>query len=68
MLTLNLKPTHQAVQAYYQKLQELTTAGKSHEGAVAPAFANLLRHCAKQVKLRLVEPESFNRGEPCHSS
>jgi predicted helicase len=62
MPILNLKPTHQVVQTYYQELHELTAAGKSHEGAVAPAFANLLRHCAKQVKLRLVEQETLKRG------
>ncbi len=62
MPTLNLKPTHPAIQTYYRVVQELTTAGKHHEGALAPIFANLLRHCARQMKLRFVEQETLHRG------
>ena len=52
---LNLKPSHKAIRSYYQEIQALTQAGNSHEGALAPAFANLLRSCAGQFQnLKLV--------------
>jgi predicted helicase len=46
---LNLKPTHRVIQTYYSELQKLTQARQVHEGAVAPLFVNILRHCAGQV-------------------
>ena len=46
MTNLNLKPNHKAVKDYYDALNDLATLGASHEGAVSPAFAALLRHCA----------------------
>ncbi|MGA8571718.1 MAG: hypothetical protein WB560_04540, partial [Desulfobaccales bacterium] len=55
MTTLNLKPTHQAVRAYYDELRTLSNLDFYAEGSVSPAFAALLRHCAKQVRLSLVE-------------
>ncbi|MBM4276070.1 MAG: DNA helicase [Deltaproteobacteria bacterium] len=55
MISLNLKPTHQAVKAYYDKLKTLKTLDFDHEGAVSPVFAALLRHCAKQGGLTLAE-------------
>ena len=55
MFTLNLKPTHQAVRAYYEELRSLSRLDFYAEGAVSPAFAALLRHCAKQGRLTLVE-------------
>ena len=55
MPTLNLKPAHKAVKAYYDELQALGHLNFYAEGAVSPAFAALLRHCAKQSRLTLVE-------------
>lgn len=55
MFTLNLKPQHQAVRAYFEELGALSRLDFYAEGAVSPAFAALLRHCAKQARLTLVE-------------
>ena len=55
MFSLNLKPAHQAVKAYYDELHNLGQLDFYAEGAVSPAFAALLRHCAKQGRLTLVE-------------
>ncbi len=55
MFSLNLKPAHQAVKAYYDELQTLGHLDFYTEGSVSPAFAALLRHCAKQSRLTLVE-------------
>ncbi len=55
MFTLNLKPTHQAVKAYFEELRTLSHLDFYAEGAVSPAFAALLRYCAKQARLTLVE-------------
>jgi predicted helicase len=55
MFTLNLKPNHQAVRAYFEELRTLSHLDFYAEGAVSPAFAALLRHCAKQARLTLVE-------------
>ncbi|RJR35178.1 MAG: DNA helicase [Deltaproteobacteria bacterium] len=55
MFTLNLKPSHQAVRAYFEELRSLSRLDFYAEGAVSPAFAALLRHCAKQARLTLVE-------------
>lgn len=53
---LNLKPNHKAIRGYYQEVESLRQAGAVHEGATAPAFASLLRHCAGQFPhLRLIE-------------
>jgi hypothetical protein len=48
MKILELKPTHKAITTYYTNLRQLTQIEAEGEGAVSPAFANLLRHCAKQ--------------------
>ncbi|MFO1372569.1 MAG: type ISP restriction/modification enzyme, partial [Candidatus Competibacteraceae bacterium] len=59
---LNLKPNHKAIRAYYQDVETMMQAGARHEGAVAPAFAALLRHCARQFpQLKLVEQYSLPR-------
>src|SRR4030042_2395970 len=62
MTTLNLKPTHKAVKDYYDALSNLATLGASHEGAVSPAFAALLRYCARQFGWTLVEKYSVKRN------
>ncbi|MBM3132480.1 MAG: DNA helicase, partial [Chloroflexi bacterium] len=54
MSTLNIKPTHKAVKEYYAAIASLSALGASHEGAVSPAFADLLDHCAHQFKWSLV--------------
>ena len=42
MSNLNLKPSHQAVQDYYDQLQTYADVGAEHEGAVRTAFRDLL--------------------------
>ncbi len=61
MSTLNLKPTHKVIKNFYQEIAALSDLKISTEGAVAPAFANLLRHCASQCDLQLVEQYPLNR-------
>jgi predicted helicase len=61
-VTLNLKPTHKAVKDYYDALSNLDMLRASHEGAVSPAFAALLRHCARQFDWTLVEKHSIKRN------
>jgi predicted helicase len=62
MPTINLKPEHKAVKEYYSQLDKLTTTlNAKTEGAVAPLFANLLRHCASQAGLTLIEQFSIKR-------
>ena len=46
MTSLNLKPTHKAVTAYYDALAQFEKLGVKHEGAVRSAFQTLLEHCA----------------------
>ena len=62
MKLLDLKPTHKAVTAYYAELEQLAQMKAHKEGAVAPAFANLLRHCAAQFDRSLVEQYTFAKG------
>jgi len=62
MHALNLKPTHKVVKSYYNEINQLNLLEKLDEGAVSPAFAALLRHCARQYKWTLVEQYSMQRG------
>ncbi|MDO9533360.1 MAG: type ISP restriction/modification enzyme [Deltaproteobacteria bacterium] len=55
MPALNLKPTHKAVKAYFDELKAVAHLDFYDEGAVSPAFAELLRHCGHQSRLTLVE-------------
>jgi len=55
MPTLQLKPTHKVVKAYYDELHTLQQLALFTEGAVSPAFAALLRHCASQCGWTLAE-------------
>jgi hypothetical protein len=55
MLNLNLKPGPKAVKTYYHQLQNVGQLSLFNEGAVAPAFAGLLRYCAGPVRLTLVD-------------
>ena len=54
MATLNLKPAHKAVVAYYEALARFGKLGVKHEGAVRSAFQTLLEHCARQVGRTLI--------------
>lgn len=55
MKTLNLKANHKSARDYYAEISNLTELGVSHEGAVSPAFASLIRHCASQFDQTLIE-------------
>jgi len=55
MKALNLKATHKSVKDYNAEISNLTELGVSHECAVSPAFASLIRHCASQFDQTLIE-------------
>ena len=50
-----LKATHKVVRDYFAEVDKLTQLGAVHEGAVAPAFANLLRAAAQPFGWTLSE-------------
>ncbi len=50
-----LKATHKVVKDYFTEIHRLTQLGAVHEGAVAPAFANLLRAAAQPFGWTLAE-------------
>ncbi len=52
---LQRKATQQAIAAYFSELSKLTELGFAHEGAVAPAFANILRAGAQPLGWTLTE-------------
>ena len=52
---LQLKATHKVVRAYFTELNNLAQLGFFHEGAVAPAFANILRAGAQPFGWTLTE-------------
>ena len=52
---LQRKATQQAIAAYFSELSKLTELGFAHEGAVAPAFANILRAGAQPFGWTLTE-------------
>ena len=54
-----LKPTHKLIKTFYNEIKALSDF--TNEGTVASAFANLLRQCATQFHLRLVEQYPINR-------
>src|ERR1041385_4813722 len=62
MQRLSLKPTHKAIQNYYQALKDFESLGVSHEGAVRTAFETLLEMCSKQFGWKLV-PEWIRRDK-----
>ena len=67
MRVLNIRPSHKPVRAYYDAISDLNELGVSHEGAVAPAFASLLRYCAGQFKWTLVEKYAFRPTGHAHT-
>ncbi len=62
MTTLTLKPTHKAVLSYYSQLRNFKEMNVANEGALAPVFADLLEHCARQFNWTLVEQYPFKRN------
>jgi predicted helicase len=62
MHALNLKPAHKAVKAYFDELNAVAHLDFYGEGAVSPAFAELLRHCGRQSRLTLVEQFPLAKG------
>ncbi len=54
MTTVSIKPTHKAVQAYYDSLKAYEGQGISHETAVRSAFLNLLAEAGKVHKWTLI--------------
>ena len=54
MPTLNIKPTHKAITAYYAALDRYRQHGISHETAVRAAFQALLEVGARQLNWTLV--------------
>ncbi len=66
MATLNLKPTHKAVAAYYDALAQFERLGVKHEGAVRSAFQSLLEHCSRQAGRALIPEYQLKRrgGKP----
>src|SRR3989442_13217037 len=62
MERLNLKPTHKAVQNYYEALRQFKTIGVAHEGAVRSAFQTLLEHCGRQFGWKLVPEWQIKRN------
>ena len=54
MATLNLKPTHKAITAYYDALDRYRQHGVTHETAVRAAFQALLEACARQLNWTLI--------------
>ena len=60
-MLFNLKANHKPVQEYYKALRDIKQLSLFHEGAVAPAFANLLRVCASRMGWTLVEQYAIPR-------
>ena len=54
MTTLNLKPTHKAITAYYAALDRYQQHGVAHETAVRAAFQALLEACTRQLDWTLI--------------
>jgi predicted helicase len=61
MPTLELKPTHKAVVAYYEALAKFEKLGVKHEGAVSSAFEDLLVHCARLADRVLIPKYALKR-------
>ena len=62
MPTLNLKPTHKSVKAYYSALDQFARLSVTHETAVRAAFQGLLGHCARQCRWTLVPEFGVSTG------
>ncbi|MEW6355203.1 MAG: type ISP restriction/modification enzyme [Planctomycetota bacterium] len=62
MTAINLKANHKVVKNYYAELNSLSQLDLFYEGAVSPAFAALLRSCARQFHWTLAEQYRISRG------
>ena len=62
MPTLNLKPTHKSIKAYYSALEQFAKLSVTHETAVRAAFQALLGHCARQCRWTLVPEFGVSTG------
>ena len=62
MTTLTLKPTHKAILSYYNQLHAFKELNVANEGGLAPLFAELLKHCARQCEWTLVEQYPMKRN------
>jgi predicted helicase len=60
---LSLKPAHKVVQEFYKEIENLSQLNLFHEGAVSPAFANLLKRCASQFGWTLSEQHMPKGGK-----
>ncbi|MCX5855161.1 MAG: N-6 DNA methylase [Deltaproteobacteria bacterium] len=63
MPLLSLKPTHKVIKSYYNAIANLTQLDLLSEGAVAPAFSALLRHCSHRVQWTLAEQFTIKRDQ-----
>jgi hypothetical protein len=54
----HVKPTHKAIQAYYQALREYREHDVGHEGAVSSEFQNPLAETAKAHRWFLIPKQS----------
>ncbi len=61
-MPLRLKPTYKIIKAYYDELNNLGNLSLFTEGNVSPAFASLLRYCAKKFNWTLVEQHTMKRN------
>lgn len=61
MSQLNLKSSHKPVRDYYAALKDVRQLSLLHEGAVSPAFANLLRACASRMGWTFAEQHQIPR-------
>ncbi len=59
MKELSLKPTHKSILSYYSQLVKFQELKATNEGSLAPLFAELLKHCARQFEWTLVEQYSI---------
>ena len=62
MPTLNLKPSHKSVKAYYSALDQFAKLDVTHETAVRAAFQGLLENCARQCKCTLIPEYGVSTG------
>ena len=49
-MSLDLKPSHASVKAYYDTLHQFGQLYTDHEGAVRSAFQDLLAKCGRKAK------------------
>jgi hypothetical protein len=59
MPAISLKPAHKPVRDYYTGIAQKNQLHLLHEGSVAPVFADLLAHTARQVNYTLNEQHPY---------